>query len=486
MRKCSLRNHFIWVLFAAAVVFTYNPASAKNKFVYDQLLKADRGGYQLTPVGLCEDYPEETTTLDIIRADMELLKRSDVKFLRISFGWDGIETAKDQYNWGFWDDFVKIAVDDYGITLIPYICYTPRWNSTGDSLNFWNHTPADYDEFGEFMGDLVNRYKDRIHSWELWNEPDIDAFWSGNAADLAKLTKIGSKAIREADPEAIVVLGGIAWDVKFLEEVFKIHEISPYVDVVNCHNYFETWHNGPIEDIIPYVNEVQNIIDKYGDKQSLWMAEVGYSTWRMTENMVSHHYTAYYDYEHTFDFQAVQIFRTLTMLYATEKMDAIAWYEIKDLPMGEDVIGDNNNRNLGVAEIDHTAKPGEKTLRFFNSLLGKKYKVNSDLQLSGSVHPSLHFHTFDLADGSTVAVAWFQTAEYSKREEDSSGQVKDTRVTDLSIMLDSDYSRAELFTATGESRGEIPIEKRGWLKKNYSVNGIALVGGDIMILKLSK
>ena len=85
-----------------------------------------------------------------------------------------------------------------------------------------------------------------------------------------------------------------------------------------------------------------------------------------------------------------------------------------------------------------------------------------------------------------MAVAWFQTAEYSNREEDSSGQVKDTRETDLSIMLDLGYSRAELFTVTGESRGEIPIEKRGMLKKNYSVNDIALAGGDIMILKLSK
>jgi len=114
------------------------------------------------PVGLCEDYPEETTTMEIIYNDMELLKRTGVDLLRISFGWDAIEAQKDQYDWLFWDDYVKTAVNQYGITLIPYICYTPLWNSRGDTLWFWNDQPLDFEEFGEFMDDLVTRYKKYI------------------------------------------------------------------------------------------------------------------------------------------------------------------------------------------------------------------------------------------------------------------------------------------------------------------------------------
>ncbi len=109
-----------------------------TELIYDQLVKPPGAVYYHTPIGLCEDYPEETTTLEIIRSDMELLKRAGIDLLRISFGWDGIETEKDRYDWGFWDDYVRIAVDEYGITLIPYICYTPQWNSTGDSTNYWN------------------------------------------------------------------------------------------------------------------------------------------------------------------------------------------------------------------------------------------------------------------------------------------------------------------------------------------------------------
>lgn len=454
--------------------------------IYDQLLESANEGYNLTPVGLCEDYPEETTTIETIRKDMELLKQNGIRVLRISFGWDGIETEKDQYDWGFWDDFVKTAVDEYGITLIPYICYTPRWNSTGDSLNFWNHTPVDYDEFGDFMFDLVSRYKDRIHSWELWNEPDIKFFWSGTAGDLARLAKTGSKAVRKADPEAIVVLGGLAWDVKWLESIFWDHDISPYVDVVNIHNYFETWHRSPIEEITDYVNEVQDVIDQYGDNQALWMAEVGYSTWRMTENKISEHYYAYFDYEHTFDYQAVHIFKTLALLYSTGHLDAIAWYEIKDLPAIEDVIGDNNNRNLGVAEIDHTPKPGLYALKFFNDLLGGMYRSYTNFEVNTVAGSELVLTGFEMEDGTVIFVGWLPTCQYDKRDDNKTGRVVDSRSETFKITLPGAFSKGELFTSTGKSLGNANVKVNGLHNKNTAVTGLKVDGGSLVILSLKK
>jgi polysaccharide biosynthesis protein PslG len=284
------------LLFTATVLW----AQPKGT-VYDQLRKPEGAQFYHVPIALCEDYPEESTTPEIIRNDMEMLKRSGINVLRISFGWDGIETSKGKYNWLFWDDYVKTAVDEYGITLIPYICYTPSWNSTGDTTNFWNHTPKDYDAFGDFIFALVSRYKDRIKSWELWNEPDIPEYWSGNAADLAKLTKIGAQAIRKADPKAIVVLAGLAGHTEFTRTLFRDLDISPYVDVVNCHSYYETWNGDPLETVVPYVNTLSDIIRQYGNKQSLWMAEVGYSTVRRPDGYVSNSYWATYDYEHTPD-----------------------------------------------------------------------------------------------------------------------------------------------------------------------------------------
>ena len=60
---------------------------------------------------------------------------------------------------------------------------------------------------------------------------------------------------------------------------------------------------------------------------------------------------------------------TLALLLSTDKLAAIAWYEIKDLPPQESVIGDINNRNLGVAYVDHSPKSAEKALAFCIKLI---------------------------------------------------------------------------------------------------------------------
>src|SRR5512135_3339829 len=73
---------------------------------YGRLFRPEGAEYYHVPIGLCEDYPEESTTLEIIRADMEMMKRTGIDLLRISFGWDGIETERGKYRWGFWDDYV--------------------------------------------------------------------------------------------------------------------------------------------------------------------------------------------------------------------------------------------------------------------------------------------------------------------------------------------------------------------------------------------
>ena len=48
-------------------------------------------GFRTVPIGLCEDYPEESTSFDTVRADMEALRALGISHLRVSFPWDSIE-----------------------------------------------------------------------------------------------------------------------------------------------------------------------------------------------------------------------------------------------------------------------------------------------------------------------------------------------------------------------------------------------------------
>ena len=472
------------LIVGATVMMSLSLVAQPKKPIYDQLLKPAGAEYYHVPIGLCEDYPEETTTLAIIRGDMELLKRTGINLLRISFGWDGIETAPGNYHWGFWDDYVRIAVDEYGITLVPYICYTPPWNSTGDTSNYWNHTPKDYDAFGPFMEALVTRYKDRIKTWELWNEPDIKEYWSGNAGDLARLTKIGAQAVKKADPSAKVVLAGLAGHTDFTLTLFRDLGISPYVDVVNCHSYYETWNGSPLETAVDYVNTIADIIKRYGNNQSLWMAEVGYSTYRQPDGYVSNQYWSTYDYEHTPRYQAVALWRTLTLLLSTDKLAAITWYEIKDLPPGENVIGDVNNRNLGVAYVDYKPKPAEKGLSFFNTFFSAKSRcIDAEVTVTRKIKSESEVHVFRMEDGSLALVGWLKTAVKGTKPEGKIGTLKDTRKESLALTIPvKGKVKGTAYDELGNARPFTGVEIQNDMA---TIKDLALAGGEIMILKLA-
>lgn len=477
----------VFTLMILFILLSLNSYSQISTTIYHQLIKPADAIYYHVPVGLCEDYPEETTTMDIIKNDFEFLKINDVKFLRISFGWDAIESQKDKYDWLFWDDFVRIAVDDYGITLIPYICYTPQWISSGssDTMFFWHYPPVDYEQFGKFMKALVNRYKDRIKTWELWNEPDISIYWKGSVSDFARLIKIGSQAVREADPQAKVVLGGIAYNPSFILELFRDHGVSPYVDIVNMHNYYETWHRNPVEKIVDYVNEVYEVVWRYGNGQSLWMAEVGYSTFRKN-GYVSSSYSAFYDYEHTPSYQAVDLFKRLALVLSTEKIAAIAWYELKDLPPTEEVIGDEyNNRHLGVAYVDYIPKPATKALVFFNSLFSQKCKnISKEVLVEKPLSSDSQCLVFENEDGSVIIVAWLQTNVPGRNPLDKSGKVVDKRKEKLALRIPRQLKgKAVIYSELGENK---PYTISRTKKDGVYLNDLSLEGGKISIIKIEK
>lgn len=452
--------------------------------LFDELKRPPNAEFHLTPLGLCEDYPEESTTTEIIRKDLELLRQTGVKLLRISFGWDGIETAKDRYDWGFWDEFVRMAVDDYGITLIPYVCYTPLWNATSQDPNeFWRSPPRDYEEFGEFMTDLVNRYKDRIKSWELWNEPDIEWYWMGEPAQYARLLKAGSEAVRAADPEATVVMGGIAHDTEWFRWLLRDHQVARYVDVFNMHNYYETWADKPLEDIGPYINEVAEIVARYGEGKPVWMAEVGYSTYRNGPR-VSDSYMAYYDYEHTPAYQAVDMVRRVTAALSTGKLSVLAWYEIKDLPPASETIGDQqNNSTLGIARNDHTPKPAAQAITFLNKLYGEPMRsIDAEVRVLRTVGSDAVVHAFEQEDGDVIVVGWLRTRTPGRQGNVDRGDHKDTRAETIPVTI----PRARSGTAIlyDELGNEQPHPHRHG--SDVTTLDLQLAGGKVAIVLLKK
>jgi len=391
---------------------------------------SNQSPFVVVPLGLCEDYPEASRSIEEVRRDLALLKRAGVGILRVSFGWDGIEPQRGRFELAFWDAFMA-ETTAVGVRVIPYVAYTPRWEAPAGASDYWRRPPRDLDAFAGAMRVLAGRYRGQIASWEIWNEPDNPDFWRGSVADYVALLAAGARAVRAADPQAKVVLGGIAGHPQFAAEVLARPEIAGLVDVVNAHAYFETWNPEPTEALPGYVAAFAPALA--GGARPLWLAEVGYSAFRR-DGAVSADVRARFDYEHTLPFQAVELVRTITLAFTRPEVALLAWYEVKDPPPAAPVIGDENNRHLGVAFSDWRPKPALNALALVARLFGAGFqRLDDRLRVVRPAASHAEVHAFLTAAHHAVAVAWLPTDVPGLPAGD--GQARDERVERLSLAL---------------------------------------------------
>ena len=105
-------------------------------------------------------------------------------------------------------------------------------------------TEEEVDRFLEYVRFIVGHFKGRVPFYEIWNEPDILNFCPKaiRVDDYINLVQKTVPVIRETDPDAKIVIGGVsntrfgAYD--YLLALLKNGEIMPLVDVISFHpNY---------------------------------------------------------------------------------------------------------------------------------------------------------------------------------------------------------------------------------------------------------
>jgi hypothetical protein len=428
----------------------------------------------VVPIGLCEDYPETSRTPEAVAKDMEFLRQAGIRVLRVSIPWDAVEPEKDRYDWTFWDQLVHLA-NQAGVRLLPYVAYTPKWNARPEIAAHWTSPPRDLGEFSQLMELLAARYRGRIHSWEIWNEPDNRDYWGGSVEEYGRLLAAGARAVHKADPDARVVSGGLASRMPFLQKLIE-QGSAAQVDVINLHGYFETWSPSPLEALPAYLSSAAQAARGRGPR-SLWAAEVGYSNFRQGAR-ISDWYRARFAHEHTHAFQTVVLVRTLALLLSQPEVDLVAWYELKDPPASDDVIGDLNNRHLGVATNDYQPKPALQALRFANQLFGRGF-ANLEVRVE-SPRSDVVARAFRLTDGRLVVIAWLATDDSSSFAGD--GTQIDPRRARVELVLPAPAGPARSLGVAGEDRGPLPV----WTNANRTViSGVDLRADDVQIVELA-
>lgn len=152
---------------------------------------------------------------------------------------------------------------------------------------------ASLDGWLNFVDTLVKRYRDRVHYWAIWNEPNLEEFWryNPNPDDYAYLVKVTSERIKSIDPTAQIIGGNLSMiDFPFFSQI--VDSIIPYIDYIGYHPYRNfpeddqqnllPWGTFPAEDSLYSFEEEMDVFldsirlhDPEG-RVGLWDDESGY------------------------------------------------------------------------------------------------------------------------------------------------------------------------------------------------------------------
>jgi hypothetical protein len=239
-----------------------------------------------------------------IDAAVALMKEAGVQWQREEIFWDRVQkTPGGPFDWdgdgsGFYNyDRAISAQVEAGINVLGLLDYNPAW------FKGRNPHPDEWiNDWGDYVYATVARYgRDRgwIKYWELWNEPNLagSGYESGlyEVRDFVRLLEVGRAAAKAADPDAQIVMAGMAsiWGVPpspYNYDYFDYLELAAelgawnHVDVIAIHPYRPDAPEGTLEgrkqgaqDFSTEMHHLDTLLLRYGAKP-VWITEMGWST----------------------------------------------------------------------------------------------------------------------------------------------------------------------------------------------------------------
>lgn len=134
--------------------------------------------------------------------------------------------------------------------------------------------------YARYCRTMVEATKGKVKYFEVWNEPNAEGFWppKADARAYARLLKVASAAIREANPEAVILApatSGYAED--FLREMLKEPGVWESFDVLSFHPYC---HPASPEAAQKFeqLDALMEELKAQGTTKPVWLSEFGYHT----------------------------------------------------------------------------------------------------------------------------------------------------------------------------------------------------------------
>jgi len=333
-------------------------------------------------------------------ADLDRIKAAGFRFIRMDFGWAGIEREKGVYHWSEYEELLR-NLEKRGLRALFILDYSnPLYEETlvsKDPVSGVERTATGSPQHAESVAAFARwaaaaaaHFTHRNVVWEIWNEPNIE-FWSPkpNVDQYIQLALTASSAIRVADPQAVVVgpaSSGFPWE--FLTAFFQSGVLTN-LDAVSVHPY-----RSPSQSPETAATDYQRLRDLINNnapaarrgKIPILSGEWGYSS--CTKGV-------------SLDSQAAFAARQ-QLVNLLEGVPISIWYDWKN--DGPDPA--ENEHNFGTVYSDLSPKPAYLAIKTLCQEL-KGYRIRQRLAVGS---PEVYVLVFGNPAGDTKIAAWTTSA----------------------------------------------------------------------------
>jgi hypothetical protein len=233
--------------------------------------------------------------------DLRRMSRARVRMVRWGFRWAIVQPTPGAHRWGVVDDVVG-SLARRGIRVLPVMTGTPSW-----AARTFGTAPVDSrrarDGWRDFLEAAVKRYGPGgvywtdpnlyrsahpdgpirpIKVWQIWNEQNIRAGAQYvKPGKYVRLLRISHDAIRDADPKAQILLGGMPGYVRthawtYLKKLYHHRRFKREFDAVALHPYA-----GDFAHVVFQILAMRQVMTRSHDAHSpIWITELGWGSRR--------------------------------------------------------------------------------------------------------------------------------------------------------------------------------------------------------------
>lgn len=220
---------------------------------------------------------------------LDLSGRIGIRWFRDwSLKWQDIEPEKGRFTFAEADAQID-RVLEHGLNVLPLIPFpSSNWASSGEPRpedakgypgvrRLMALMPRDLKDAEEFIETTVTHYRDRLHAWEILNEPiytdySLPKSEGYTVSDYTRYLRAASEAVKRADPNALVI-GGIAGPPDLMTAEFIAEGGLEHIDALCLHAYPGLT---PPETFDEPLSQLVERMEAAGHRRPIWFTEGAY------------------------------------------------------------------------------------------------------------------------------------------------------------------------------------------------------------------